>query len=321
MNNNRRKFLQSSSLLATGLLLAKPFKAISGISKNSFVTQQPRRNSVQILHTTNLHGRLQPFALGELQNIGGLYNVHSLATNHINTSVLVDAGDFLNGKGSLADHTQMIAMMNKTKYTAVTIGDNELLQGEEYLASLVPHMNFALVNCNYGFSEPALKDKVVPYHTVRHGDYRVGITGVGPMLKGQRTNKNVTFSNPYDRANEVAAYLKSQLNCDLVVCLSNLDFEQKNGEPDNKTFAAASKGIDIIIGGNNKAIKHPQVVLRNNQKKQVIVSTGGYGGSILGTVTFGFNETKALQTFNCKNYVPGSAAGSTFFNNCQKLTA
>jgi 5'-nucleotidase len=321
MNNNRRQFLQNSSLLAAGYLLAKPFKTVAGSSKNSFVTCKPQPNSVNIIHTTDLHGRLHPFAFGELQSIGGLHNIHSVVKDRTSASILVDAGGFLNDGGSFSDHAHMITMMSKTNYAAVTIGGNELLQGEKYLASLVPYMNFALINCNYDFSEPMLKAKVVPYYIVRYGEYKVGITGVGPVI-GRRTNtENIAFGNPYERASEVAAYLKSQKDCDLVVCLSNLGFEQKNRVPDNKGFAAASEGIDIIIGGNDKAITHPQMVFRNSQNKQVVLSTGGYGGSILGSVTFGFNETRQLQSFNSKNYVPGSDAGSSFFNNLQKLTA
>lgn len=317
MNNNRRKFLQSSSLLATAYLFGKPLKTFAGISTNTFLNQRLPLNAVQIIHTNDLHGRLHPFAFGDLHNIGGLHNIHDVIKNKDIAPVLVDSGDFLDANGSFSDHINMISQMNKVKYTAVTIGDKELKQGEAYLASLVQYMNFSIVNCNYSFSNPVLKAKVRPYLVVRFGQYKVGITGVGTLVSA----KNITFSQPYKKANEVAGYLKNKLNCDLVICLSHLGLENKNDGPNNRDFAIQSENIDVIIGGNEKAVMHPQLVLKNKEKKQVIVSTGGFGGSILGTLTFSFNKDRGLQNFNCKNYIPGTVAGSSFYDNYKKLTA
>lgn len=320
MNNNRRKLLQGASLLATGYLLGKPLKTMARVSTNSFLNRHLQLNTVNITHTTDLHGRLYPFACGDLYNVGGLHNIHDAVKANAAAPLMVDAGGFLKGNGLLDDDINMIRLMNKTNYSAVTIGHNELKNGEAYLASLVQNMNFAMVNCNYSFSNPALTSKVQPYHVVRCGQYKIGITGVGTLLSGG-TYAGITFSQPYKRANEVAGFLKNQLDCDLVICLSQLGFEHKNGKPDNKTFAAASQNIDVIVGGHDKNIAHPQVVLCNGEKKQVIISTGGYGGSILGTLTFGFNADRAVQTFDCKNHVPGSGAGTTFYENYSKLRA
>jgi 5'-nucleotidase len=320
MNNNRRKFLQNSSMLATGYLLAKPFKTIAGTQTNSFLNQRLKLNTVEIIHTSDIQGRLYPFAVGDLHNIGGLHNVHSVIKNISAKPVLVDAGNFLGGNARFTHDVAIAGLMNKVKYTAVTIGEKELLHGEAYLASLAGYMNFALVNCNYAFSNPILKAKILPYHIVRYGQYKIGITGVGPLPGGSYA-ENITCSHPYKKANEVAQYLKHQLNCNLVICLSQLGFEQAGSQPDNKGLATASENIDVIIGGNSTAIAHPQVILSNNAKQQVVVSTGGYGGSILGTLSFGFNQNMAMQAFNCKNHVPGSAAGSSFYSNYTKLRA
>jgi 5'-nucleotidase len=320
MNNDRRKFLQGTSLLATGYLLGKPLQTMAGGRTGSFLNRQLQLNAVKVIHTSDLHGKLRPFAFGDLNNIGGLYNIQPVVKSNGVAPVLVDAGGFLGGDALSNDDINMIRQMNNTGYSAVTTGDNELKNGEDYLASLMQYINFAVVNCNYSFSNPVLKSKIIPYHVVRCGQYKIGITGVGPLLNGSRY-AGINFSNPYNKANEVAGYLKNQLNCNLVICLSHLGFEHKNGRHDNKAFAAASENIDIIAGGHDKNIAHPQLVLQNRQKKQVIISTGGYGGSILGSLTFGFDENRALQTFNCKNYVPGSGAGTSFHDNYTKLRA
>lgn len=301
--------------MATGCLFGKPLKTIAGISTNGLLNRNFLLNAVNIIHTSNLRGRLNATTVGAMPGAGGMHNVHHVVKNNSVMPILVDAGGFINGYASASDDLNMIRLMNNTGYTAVTIGANELLHGEDYLAALLPYIDFPLVNCNYSFTHPALKERVATYHVARYGQYKIGITGVGPQLPG------MAFDDPNEKANETAGYLKNRLGCDLVICLSHLGFKQKNGLPDNKTFAAASKNIDAILGGDEKNIVPPQVILRNAEKRQVVVGNGGYGGSVVGSLNFVFNENRGLQNFACKNYVPGSVAGSSFYENYKKLSA
>lgn len=321
MNNMRREFLKSSSLLTTAFFLSNPFKSSAGLSMASFVNSSLHLNEVSILHTNDLHCRIDPFTHGELNNIGGLYNINSVIKANSASHILLDAGDFLDMEGSSVDHKNMIAMMNKTGYEAVTIGDKELSKGQNYFASLVSCMNFKLVNCNYEFSDPVLKSKVLPYHVIQYGEYKIGITGVGPDIRGKKYSHGIEYHQPYKKANEVAGYLKNQLNCDVVICLSHLGLEQKQGQQGNRNFAAASENIDVIISGHNKNSIHPQMILRNKQKSQVIVSNAGYGGSILGKLNLTFDKERKLHQFQCRNFIPGALANSSFYTENRKLSA
>ena len=51
-----------------------------------------------------------------------------------------------------------------------------------------------------------------------------------------------------NKTNRLAAYLKEEKNCQLIVCLSPLGYKHKNA-PDDITLAAQSKYIDLIING------------------------------------------------------------------------
>lgn len=308
--------MQNASILATGYLLVNPLNSVAVGPKNSIFMGGAGSNTIPVLHTSNMHGRLNPFSFGQLNGIGGMFNIQSVVEK-TNNAITVDAGGFLNSKSGLDDHFAMVRQMNKTGYTAVTIGEEELAKGEEHLAALVEHMDFTVVNCNYTFSHPVLKAKVLPYQIVRYGDYKVGITGVGLVYN----LKNIHAANPYKRANEVAAYLKNRQRCDLVICLSTLGFMHQNSRHDNKKFAAASTNIDVIIGGHNTDIYHPQVIAKNSTKQQVVISNGGYGGSIVGSLHFTFNEEKNLQAFNCKNYIPGRDKNGSFYEGFKQLTA
>jgi 5'-nucleotidase len=319
MDNTRRKFLKNSSVLATAFLLGKQFTSAAS-SKHSSLSNLHLEN-VDVLYTSDMHCRLHPFSCGELNNIGGINNIISAIKQNSMSYLLFDAGDFLDKKCSLSDHKNMIGLMNKAGYNAVTLGDKELANGQEYLASLVPMMNYKIVNCNYEFSNLVLKSKIVPYHIISYGQFKIGVTGVGPNIRGKKSAEGITYHHPYKKANEVAAYLKEQLNCDMVICLSHIGIEQKKGQQGNKKLAASSKNIDVIIGGHNKAIVHPQMVLRNREKSQVIIANAAYGGSIIGKLNFTFNQEKKMQLFACKNFIPGTIANSSFYTGYQKLSA
>jgi 5'-nucleotidase len=317
--NNRRKFLQTSSLITTGFLLGKPFKTIAGRGDSAVYNENLTANDISVLYTADLNGQVGSFNLGRLNSIGGLHNVYSTIKQDSPSHLLLDGGDFLNEKGASEDHSNMIAMMNKTGYHAATIGDKELSNGEDHLASLIPLMDFKLVNCNYEFSNPVLKSKILKFHIVNYNGYRVGLTGVGPEIP-DRSSAGIVYHQPYEIASEVAMYLKKRLNCDMVICLSHLGLEQENDGPNNKNFAAASKNIDVIIGGHNNGIAHPQMALRNSEKSQVIVGNAAYGGSVLGKLQFTFNEQKEMQLFTCRNFSPG-ATNSSFYTGYKQLCA
>jgi hypothetical protein len=84
------------------------------------------------------------------------------------------------------------------------------------------------------------------------------------------------------------------------------------------TFAASSKNIDVIIGGHNDTIAHPQIVLRNSEKNQVIIANAAQGGSIFGNLNFGFNEQRQMHSFSCKNFIPGATGAIVFLCRVSK---
>jgi 5'-nucleotidase len=169
------------------------------------------------------------FNAGSLNSIGGLNNIYSAVRENSVSHLLLDGGDFL-GKGDFEDHSLMITMMNKTGYHAATPGDKELANGQDYLATLLPLMNFKLVNCNYEFSNPVLKTNILKFYTMQHNGYKIGITGVGPRIPAA-SSAGIECHHPYKIATGVATFLKKELNCDLVVCLSHLGLEQENEGP------------------------------------------------------------------------------------------
>ena len=314
MTTHRRDFIKHSSVIAGGLLLTNPMEALASFS-NSINGNDA--NKLSIVHTNDLHNQLHPLQTGAKSGLGGLNNIQRDLKKVISRSLLLDAGDFLNDAASHADHRQMIDAMNLMGYTAGTIGNRELANGETYLASLLPLMKFSLVNCNYRFSNTILKEQIKPYIISKSGKYRIGITGVGPKVHVG----GVSWLHPYESANSLATWLKKEKGCDLVICLSHIGYTIQDSQPNNIDFAHNSSAIDMLISGHQQHLSSDLLVCKNRNKQEVIVSHGGEAGMVVKQVTITFDKWKNRRELAFKNYIPGLPADLSAYSAIRKMNA
>ena len=213
--HNRRKFLIQSSLAAGAVALSKPFQSLASAPHTSLLGFA---NTIHIFHTNDLHGKVN----AAFDNLGGIKNI-KLTLENKDKAIVIDAGDFTHAKNTLQQDIGVITVMNNAGYVAATIGNNDVAKGQQHLVDLIKEMKFSLVNCNYEFDNIDLQSMVKQYTVINYGRFKVGITGVGCKPDQYlKANDKITFNDPYTKANEVAKYLKRELNCDLVICLSHL---------------------------------------------------------------------------------------------------
>jgi hypothetical protein len=105
------------------------------------------------------------------------------------------------------------------------------------------------------------------------------------------------------RINELAHTLKKEKNCQLVVCMSQLGFSQKN-KLDDKQLAAQSKDIDIIIGTHPDNFTTKSYVLANSKRQEVIVQSAASGTSAFGKIEIGFDAQGNKNHVHILNKVP-----------------
>jgi 5'-nucleotidase len=304
MSFNRRSFIRGNALIAGTLLLSDAANALASVSQQ-INTVNASIDSVNIFHTNDMQGQVST----GFNDFGGLDLFRKSVNSQDFRGILLDGGGFLGNKQNLDAHQNFIEIMNQTGYHASTIGHAELRFGQEYLAHLVAMMTFDLLNCNYEFSNPILKEKVKPYMVFKYGKHRVGVTGVGPKTPID----GVFYKDPSTSLSKITELLKKQENCSVVICLAHLGFEDKLNN--NMILANNSEGVDFVIGGNSSGTKgHGTSVVKNKAGYDVFVSHTASHAKVFNHTSFAANKVVDIRSA-----IPGRT-GSSGMNELATLT-
>ena len=292
---NRRSFIKNTSLGVVGLsFLSKPIFADNEIKK------------ITILHTNDMHSRIEPFSSGIYKGFGGMAQRSSIIKEirkKEKNVLLFDGGDIFQGTpyfnyfgGELE-----FKLMSKMKYDAAVLGNHDFDNGIDGLKKQLQHANFPFLISNYDFKNTILKDQFNPYKIFIKDNIKVGVFGVGIELKGlvpKELYKETVYLDPIENSKFYANKLKNELGCDLVICLSHLGLQYENNKISDLTLAKKSKFIDLIIGGHTHTfLKKPKIVT-NAINKKVIINQVGWGGINIGKIDFIFKQNNTI--FNVK---------------------
>jgi 5'-nucleotidase len=213
--------------------------------------------------------------------------------------LLLDAGDMFQGTPyfNFFDGELEYRLMSQMGYDAVTLGNHDFDKGIDGIIKQLPLATFDIINCNYDFSATALKDKVKPYRIFNKGGVNIGVIGVGIDLMGLVPNDlyaGIKYNDPISIASNLAHDLKTNKNCDFVICLSHLGYEYTNDKISDRILAQKSANIDLIIGGHTHTFLPKPVTLKNKENKEVIINQVGWAGLQLGKIELYFDSVKNL---------------------------
>jgi 5'-nucleotidase len=286
---NRRNFIASGSMAAGSLLWQPPAFAAEGTKR------------LTILHTNDVHSRLDPFPKDGTRNAGmGGVAARAALISRIRQQeeqvLLLDAGDIFQGTpyfNVFKGEPEMKAM-RMMGYDAGIMGNHDFDAGlENFALQLTQHGKFPVVMCNYGFEGTPMESLYVPYKVFQKGDLRVGVTGVGIALEGlvpEQLYGRTLYRDPIVYANSTAALLKGKMKCDMVICISHLGDKYADDQVSDEVFAKSSDNIDLIIGGHTHRFFEKPREYRNATGKQVWVNQVGWGGLQLGRLDFEFSK-------------------------------
>ncbi len=297
MSTTRRHFIKNTALAGACLLAGSPF----------LYAGEKRSAKLTILHTNDVHSRLDPFPDGNYKGKGGvaaraeLIRQIRVKEEHV---LLLDAGDMFQGTPyfNLYKGEPELKAMSMMGYDAGTIGNHDFDAGIENLAmQLSTHARFPMIISNYDFTTTPMEHVYLPYKLIRKGELLIGITGVGIEMKGlvgDGLYGNTKYLDPVKSANETAGFLKEKKKCDLVICLSHLGDKYENDKISDEVLAKTSRNIDLIIGGHTHRFFEKPRVYRNEAGQEVIVNQVGWAGINLGRLDYEFSGGKRMLSEN-----------------------
>jgi len=109
--------------------------------------------------------------------------------------------------------------------------------------------------------------------------------------------KETKYLDPIEITQDISRDLKEKEACDLVICLSHLGYNYKNSNKiSDLKLAAATKNIDLIIGGHTHTFLPKPTLVKNLNNENILVNQVGAYGVNLGRVDFYFDENNQRET-------------------------
>ena len=295
----RRKFIKQTT---ASLALA----SVGGLTFNSCETK-PKH--ITILHTNDTHSQIEPFdpSHHKFANKGGVARraslVQKVRKENPNT-LLLDAGDIFQGTPYFNYFGGEIEfkLMSLLKYDAATMGNHDFDNSIDGFHHQLPNANFDFVCANYDFKNTILNTLVKPYKIFFKDGIKIGVFGLGIELHNlvsPELFKETNYLDPIEITKDITRELKENENCDLIICLSHLGYHYKNTQKvSDLKLAAATKDIDLIIGGHTHTFLPKPTLVKNLDDETVIVNQVGAYGVNLGRIDFYFDKKNNKKISN-----------------------
>ena len=256
---------------------------------------------LEVLHTNDTHSCIMPLnpnlADTAVAGRGGfLRRVAMIKEERAKNPdlLLIDSGDFSQGSPfyTMFKGDVEIGLMNLMGYDAVTIGNHEFDFGLENMARIFKMAKFPVVCANYDFTGTCVEGLVKPYVIIKRNGLKIGLFGLSPQLEGLvdlSKCKGVTYLDPIEVGNRVAAELKHDKRCDIVICVSHLGWLRPDEMGDQKLLAS-SKDIDLVLGGHSHSYFKALRYVNNADGKAVPVDQNGKNAIYVGKLTLSFDN-------------------------------
>ncbi|WP_235299542.1 bifunctional metallophosphatase/5'-nucleotidase [Portibacter marinus] len=297
----RRAFLRHTIVSSIGASLL-PWEVFSANAEFSQIT---------ILHTNDMHSRIDPFPMdgGRNQGMGGVVKraamIDEIRKEKENV-LLLDAGDVFQGTPYFNFfHGEVeVKAMSEMKYDLCTIGNHDFDGGIENLAMQMGKASFTMLSSNYDFSNTAMQGVAKDYMTYEMDGVKIGVYALGIELQGlvpAELYGETQYMDPLAVAIKYEKRLRKDEKCDYVICLSHLGYKYGSEKVSDLVIAANTFETDLVIGGHTHTfMKEPDVVI-NQKGDRVLVNQVGFAGLMLGRIDLVFEKNKKGNCTSCQN--------------------
>jgi len=295
----RRKFIRNTSVgIVAGAALWSNHALANGIITEPEL--EPGTKKITILHTNDTHSHIEPISGGRNDGRGGVARraalINRVRAENPNT-VLLDCGDIFQGTPyfNFYGGELEIKLMTMMGYDAATIGNHDFDNSIDGLYKQLPNADFDFVISNYDFSNTIMDGHIKSYKIIVKNGVRIGLFGVGIQLAGlvdPKMYKETIYQDPIEVAKDQVKILRHQEKCDIVICMSHLGYSYDNDKVSDLKLAAATSGIDLIIGGHTHTFLDAPEIIKNALGKDVMVNQVGCYGINLGRIDFYLKKGK-----------------------------
>jgi 5'-nucleotidase len=293
---NRRQFLKTSALGAAGLSLVS-LPTVAWAAQPTHLT---------ILHTNDMHSRIDPFPNDGRTNagLGGMARRATLiqqVRRQQPNLLLLDSGDIFQGTPyfNFFGGELEFKLMSQMGYDAATFGNHDFDNGLAGLQRQLPHAAFPFLSANYDFSNTILKNQFAPYRVFDKQGLKVGVFALGIELAGlvdPRNYGNTVYLDPLQRAADMVKQLREQEKCQLVICLSHLGYKYVNDKVDDRKLAQQVSGIDLILGGHTHTFMTEPEKITHASGHETLINQVGWAGINVGRIDYVFTrKTKQIS--------------------------
>lgn len=238
---------------------------------------QIKSQTLYVVYSTNLNGYLEPCEcpatfLGGMTRV--LTAIKQLRIAHPDL-LLVDSGDFFKSYTLPAANWLMLEMMHSARLDAVSLGEQELVEGSDFLVRGIQHFPLSIVSCNLKIDH---QEKIYSFSPVilEKTNHKIGIIGlVEPDCFEDTFYKNIVLTPIEQVLPEILSSLRPQV--DLLIVVYHAAFEQA------VKLAEDYPSIDVIIAGHSQETAQKQI-------GRQIVLQNGYDGEYLGILKIDFHE-------------------------------
>lgn len=304
---NRRKFVRNT--MYTAALGAVNTLPLSALAYKSDIVR------LTILHTNDVHSRIDPFPMDGSRNAGqGGAAKRSSMIQSVRQSeenvLLFDSGDIFQGTPyfNLYGGELEMKLMTEMGYDAGTMGNHDFDAGIDGFEKQMKHCDFPFIISNYGFADTPLYNKTINYKVWQIGEIKIGVYGLGIELESlvpKALYGNTIYHNPINSAIENESYLKKELKCDYVICLSHLGYRYKEEKISDVILAENTNYTDLILGGHTHTFMKEPDVVRNASGHPVFINQAGWAGIMLGRVDLTFEKDRVRRRMKNQNTVVG----------------
>lgn len=240
-------------------------------------------SDIVILSSANVHGEIEPCGWKK-KPLGGLARKATIIDNvklEGYNPIIVDAGNLffksnkpvvgLNSEINKINANVIVESFNLIGCDALSIGENDLSNGLDYILKLKENANFPFISANLVDKDNNLIFN--PYVVVDRGDVRVAFIGLASSF----SNSEVSVLDPLTSLKKIIDEVKQK--SELIVLLFNAD------DDDVLELQNSSVSIDLIIRSKSKRRSS------DGGKKQIPEYSGGDRGKYLYRLDLSLSES------------------------------